>query len=136
MKKIILFIIGIVVIVGDGWLVWKIIDNQQLLSAQKASLLQTASPSAVPVVRPTVADFTGAIAEPAPTDAPTVQTSALTNALPIQTAAFNIAMDYKNNIFVVMIAPPVQANTQVFQQWMVANNYNQIPQNKFKIVNQ
>ncbi len=92
----------------------------------------TTKPSTFPEI-PNPPNQSGVIDEPVVVDTVTQQSSALIKMLPYKTSAFAIDIDYGNDVFVVTVGSPNQANYQIFQKWLKDYGFDQIPQEKFRV---
>jgi hypothetical protein len=61
--------------------------------------------------------------------------SDLLSRLPFSNVSFSISMDYKRDIFIVLINDPYDANVTQFKTWLKNNHFDLIPVTKFKYLN-
>lgn len=78
--------------------------------------------------------FSGAIPETLPTEEQDylIRFAELRDRCPVVVDRFTIEFNYAANKFNVFISEPYENNRQVFSNWLVENNFNIIPDNKFE----
>ena len=110
------------------------IKNKTSPTITPISIKKHSSPS-IFIPKKTVPTFSGVYEEEIPQEKFILsqKINDLQTKLPLTTQFFEIKFDYNQNKFIVFLKPPFEENREKFFQWLIDNNYGEIPKDYFDL---